>query len=229
MAASPAASATSPALDVDGFCRTWRDGNGHLFTLERIERDIERGGQALRLYGTSSNCHCYMWDHDGPHTLTCDSARDLAAGTIHGYNPEPSTLVDVQRFVGFLLGLTEEEWAHILWVVEDDGEGEEYRDYDTWVPADVVGALFALARVPREGLTVRGGDEEPPARQAAIVATMLAAGHADTEVIAYALLLDLDPDAAAALPVAPTQADRAELVAQLSTLAALRGEPRLGD
>ena len=29
------------ALDVAGFCRTWRDSNGHVFTLERIEPDPE--------------------------------------------------------------------------------------------------------------------------------------------------------------------------------------------
>jgi hypothetical protein len=222
---------SSHALDAAGFCRTWRDSNAHVFTLERIEPDTERGGETLLLHGTSSNCQCgQRWyeSHDGPTTLRCDSAHDLATGDLFGFKPEPSTLEDVQRFVGFLMGLTEEEWAHIRYVVEDDGEGEEYRDFETWVPGDVVGALYALARVPREGLTERGGDEGPPTRQAALVSSMLAAGHTDTEVIALALLLDLDPDGATALPLAPTEAERDQLVAQMSTLIALRATPTVG-
>lgn len=229
MSAKPAA-----ALDVNGFCRTWRDSNGHLFILERIEPDPERGGEALLLHGTSSNCQCATkrlqnYSHDGPYTCYAESAHALATGDVFGWNPEPSTLEDVQRFVTFLMGLTPEEWSHIRYVVEDDGTGEEYRDYDEWVPSDVVGALFALARVPRQGLSEYGGSEDPPIRQAATIAAMMTAGHTDTEIIALALILDLDPDGAASLPATPTEEERAVLMAQMTTLIALRATTNVAE
>lgn len=218
---------TASALDPTGFCRTWRDSNGHLFTLERIEPDLERGGDHLLLHGTSSNCECVArgwqaYSHDGPYICYTESAQDLATGNVFGWNPETTTLADVRGFVQFLLGLTPEEWSHIRCVVEDDGQGEEYRDYEAWVSPDVVGALHGLARIPREGLTPYAQKEASPHAQAALLSAMVAAGHTDPEVIAFALLLVLDPEVAVVLPVQPSEDERATLLAQMATLDALR-------
>lgn len=201
------------AHDVDAYCRHWRDSNGHLFALERIEPDPERGPEAITLHGTSSNCTCVerrlqYYGHDGPLTLHASSIDDLAVGYLFGFTPEPQTSADLTRAVTLVMSLTPDEWSHITRALSDDD------DIDESIARDVAGAVWML----RQATHYTHPDYEP----VRVVHDMVFAGHTDPTLVAAALAARLSPDEAAHLPTGLSIIERAALAERLFFLDAIR-------
>jgi hypothetical protein len=200
-------------LDVSAFCRHWRDSNGHLFTLERIEPDPERTDGSLLLHGTSSNCTCVErriqhYGHDGPLTLSVGSAEDLSHGYVFGFDAEPQTHADLARSVAHLLSLDADEWSHVSRVIAED------EDFDDWVSFDVSFALRAIKQSTQ--------NSHPDYQPTCVVHDMHFAGHTHAPLIAAALIARLEPGEAADLPTTLSESERQDLIERLVFLDALR-------